>query len=91
MSTLFFFGSRAWKNNSPMADIDVGIWGNESIGIRKISEIKDLIAESIVPYDVDIVDFNLANEKFINYALSKIEIWNFPEYLIENLKILKDH
>jgi len=88
---VFLFGSRARKNNSPMADIDVGIWGAESIGIRKIAEIKDLIAESIVPFDIDIVDFNSADEKFMDYALRKIEIWNYPKFLTGNMQILRDH
>lgn len=78
---VFLFGSRARGKHRFAADIDIGILGNVPMPYKEISRLKDMIDESIVPYQVDIVDFYTADKNFKETALSKIQIWNKPEFI----------
>lgn len=77
---VFMFGSRATQKFKNYSDVDVGILGKKPLG-KLYYKIINLIEESVIPYNVDIVDFALVDEQFKNIALQKIEIWNDPEYL----------
>jgi len=76
---VFLFGSRTRKHDPKASDVDIGILGKEPVLISKICELKDAIEESIVPYNVDFVDFYGADERFKKTALKQIEIWNQPK------------
>jgi len=75
-SQYFLFGSRARGDNGKMADIDIGIIAESALPLRTISEIKEFIEESFVPYSVDLVDFTIATESFKQQALRKVVPWN---------------
>jgi len=79
---LFLFGSRATGNNAPHSDIDVGLLGENKVPSDKLSNIWEEIEESIIPYQVDVIDFHPTNENFCNIALRKIELWNNPPNLM---------
>ena len=73
---IFLFGSRARKKHRFAADIDIGIQGKEPIDQNLIYKIKDEIEESVVPFNVDIIDFNNVSNEFKEEALKNIKIWN---------------
>jgi len=74
-SQFFLFGSRAKGTNSKFSDIDIGVITNKDIE-DIIIEIKEIIEESFVPYDVDIIDFNNVSKKFREEALKKVVPWS---------------
>lgn len=75
---VFLFGSRARPQHSRSADIDIGILGNHPAPDAIATRIKEMVEASIVPYDVDVVDFYDADPEFKTIALKNIIIWNLP-------------
>jgi predicted nucleotidyltransferase len=69
---VFLFGSRALGNNHEMSDIDIKL------------NLEQELEDCIVPFKVDIIDFNGVSDKFKKYALEKIEIWNLSKNSILN-------
>ena len=76
---VFLFGSRVHSYHRRFADVDIGIQGKEPVPTVTIASIKEAIDESIVPYQVDIVDFYQVSQEFRRVAMQNIEIWNQPE------------
>ena len=74
-TNVFLFGSRACGERSRGADIDIGVLGTD-IDSKIIIKIKEEIAESFVPFEVDIVNFDDVDEEFKKIALRRIEKWN---------------
>ena len=81
---VFLFGSRANETSRHGADIDIGIWGSQPISSRMINKIIEELAESSVPYDIDVVDFHLTDSQFRQIALKTYQIWNLPIHLQQN-------
>ena len=77
----FLFGSRALNKHRQKADIDIGIFTTDETTETNIHHIINAIEESIVPYKVDIIDFNKADKNFKKIALQHIVIWNQPKDL----------
>ncbi len=75
---VFLFGSRAGPLHGKMTDVDVGVLGHQELPQHLKVAIEEEIAESLVPYEVDIVDFYIADETFKKIALDKIVLWNQP-------------
>ncbi len=73
-SKIFLFGSRAQRKHSTSSDVDIGI-ESENLSPMLLSEIKEIIEESFVPYHVDLVDFSQVSDDFKREALKQIEIW----------------
>lgn len=84
---VFLFGSRSRTFFSPNADIDIGILGDSFFPENSIYLIKEKIAESIVPYHLDIIDFYSVEENFKKIALQNFVIWNLPKHLKEKLPL----
>jgi uncharacterized protein len=74
--SVFLYGSRAENNSRNDSDIDVGLWSPYGINDKLIRQIHNAIEESIVPYHIDIIDFNSVSSKFKEIATEKIIIWN---------------
>jgi predicted nucleotidyltransferase len=73
---IFLFGSRVDGSARFGSDIDIGIKGLTKELFDKIrSRILLKIEESIVPHDVDIVNFEIANKDYRINAERKQEIW----------------
>ena len=74
--SVFLFGSRATGNFKWGSDFDIGISGlSEDEFLRLKYEILDRIEESIVPWKVDIINFDTADNKFKKKALQDYEVW----------------
>ncbi|MDI9355568.1 MAG: nucleotidyltransferase domain-containing protein [Chitinophagaceae bacterium] len=76
---VFLFGSRATNNYQFHSDIDIGILGEKPVSKQLISDLQDILSESIVPFTVDIVDFYSVKNAFKKEALKHIVVWNKPK------------
>jgi predicted nucleotidyltransferase len=74
--TVFLFGSRTDENFSYGSDIDIGFLSSNKLDDKLFIKINEALEKSIIPYHIDLVDFNSANNNFKEIALKKIEIWN---------------
>lgn len=74
--TLFLFGSRVGNSFRHSSDIDVGFISNKKIEQKLFSKIREALEESIIPYYIDLVDFETVDKAFKKIALREIEIWN---------------
>ncbi len=73
---IFLFGSRAQESIHKGSDFDIGIQGLSKKEFNSIDfKFKDFLEESIVPYDVDLINFENVNSEFKEKALEKIIIW----------------
>ena len=78
---IFVFGSRAARRNSKSSDLDIGILGNRPVSKGTLAKIKEELAESMVPYHIDLVDFTEVDNNFKKIALKKVVIWNRPKHI----------
>jgi hypothetical protein len=79
---VFLFGSRTNEFSGYNSDIDVGFMSERPIEDKLFSRIREELEDSIVPFHIDLVDFNKSDKKFREIALEKIEIWNNSKNLI---------
>ena len=61
----FLFGSSV--RNERYRDIDVGVVGNAQ-SRKPLSELRDLFYDSSIPYKVDVVDFDTADDEFKTFV-----------------------
>ncbi len=73
---IFLFGSRAMGDYRWGADFDIGIEGLDAkLFTRKKRRILDRVEESTIPWRVDIVNFDEADDEFTSTALGEYELW----------------
>ncbi len=73
---IFLFGSRVSGNIRRGSDIDIGIENMDEEFFRKLKIYFDLFSEeSLVPYHVDLVNFNEVGSDFRENALKEVTIW----------------
>ncbi len=72
---IFLFGSRATKENHRFSDMDIGIIPGRDFDRRVLYNLKDKLADSIVPFNVDIVNFNQVTHDFKKEAFKYIIWW----------------
>ena len=73
---IYLFGSRARKDNLPQSDIDITIDNENKIDLLTLSNIKEEIEESTIPFTVDIVDLNNISEDLKKQILKDRIKWN---------------
>ncbi len=73
---VFLFGSRAINKLHWASDIDIGIEGLDTKKFNKIRrEVSLAVDDTIVPFEIDIVNFNEVSNEFKRVALRKIILW----------------
>jgi len=73
---IFLYGSRANGNFGHDSDLDIGCANMSYENFRYLERNLFLfLEESLVPYDVDLVDFSFVEEPFRNIALKDRIIW----------------
>ncbi len=73
---VFLFGSRARGDFVRSSDADIGIEGLDDKEFLKVKRyIEEKIEESIVPFDVDIINFNKVSKKFRSEAIKEGVKW----------------
>ncbi len=68
----FIFGSSA--TDEKFNDIDLGII-NGKIDRNKMEKLKEEFEESSIPYKIDVINFNDADQKFRDKILKEKIIW----------------
>lgn len=72
---IFLFGSRATKENHRFSDMDIGIIPGKDFDHRVLYALKDKLADSIIPFKVDIVNFSQVTDDFKKEAMKHIIWW----------------
>ena len=62
---LFLFGSQSTQKASRTSDIDVGVLPMDPLPKGLLSEIREELEESHIPYPVDLVDLSRSNPAFL--------------------------
>ena len=68
----FLFGSSVRKEK--FHDIDLGVIGNKN-SQKKLSDLRDRLYDSSIPYKVDVVDFDAADGDFRDSVLQSEPVW----------------
>ncbi|KKP29219.1 MAG: polymerase, beta-like protein region protein [candidate division TM6 bacterium GW2011_GWF2_30_66] len=72
---IYLFGSRVGDNHAKYADVDVAIDENEAIRPGRIGEAINMLAESSIPYKVDIVDYKSVSKDMQYFIKRDGVIW----------------
>jgi predicted nucleotidyltransferase len=73
---VYLFGSRARGEAGAHSDIDIGIWPTEPLPRWVLSEIREALFESLVPFQVDVIDLSQTDENFKQRVLKEAIAWN---------------
>ncbi len=73
---LYLFGSQAKRQAGKTSDIDVGILPNTPLPKGLLSEIREELEESHIPYPVDLVDLSRSSPEFLQNVRKEGVIWN---------------
>ena len=73
---LFLFGSQTTQQAGRTSDIDVGILPMAPLPKGLLSEIREELEESHIPYPVDLVDLSRSNPEFLQHISQKGIRWN---------------
>jgi len=73
---VYLFGSRARGDAQITSDVDVAILPNEPLPIGLLSDLRESLFESNIPYQVDLVDLSSSDENFKQRVLKEGIIWN---------------
>ena len=73
---IFLYGSRAKGTARPTSDVDVALMSHEKLSAVFMSNLRELIEESAIPYQVDLVDLAEVDEAFKQKILKEGLLWN---------------
>jgi uncharacterized protein len=73
---LFLFGSQSNQRAGRASDIDVGILPMAPLPGGVLSEIREKLEESHIPYPVDLVDLSRSNPEFLQHVRQKGVLWS---------------
>jgi predicted nucleotidyltransferase len=73
---IFLCGSRARGHAAPQSDIDIAVLPLRPLPPDALSDLREALEESTIPYDVDIIDLSAVDESFRNKVLSEGVAWN---------------
>lgn len=71
---VFLFGSRAKGNARSRSDIDIALLSDQPLPLL-ISQLKEKIEESTIPYQVDVVDLSTVSPTFRKKVLTEGKPW----------------
>jgi predicted nucleotidyltransferase len=74
-ASVYLFGSRARGESHRGSDIDVAVLSPRPLPVGQLAEIRDALAESTVPYAVDLVDLADTDEAFRARVLAEGIPW----------------
>ena len=75
---VFLFGSRVTGTHALRSDVDIGLLADEKIPEKIFHQIRNTIDASVIPWNVDVVDFTRVDPDFKKEAMREIIIWNKP-------------
>ena len=72
---IWLFGSHAKGTTHRYSDIDIAILPIGQLPAGWISQLKEIIEQSTIPYFVDIIDLSKTDEDFRNKVFSEGILW----------------
>lgn len=72
---VYLFGSRARGSSRAASDIDVGILDDAPLADGLLSDIRETLFESTIPYRVDVVDLGQVDAEFRRRVLTEGILW----------------
>ena len=78
---VYLFGSRAQGNPRAASDIDIGILDDAPIADILLSDIRETLFESTIPYRVDVVDLGQVDAEFRRRVLTEGIPWKDKQRL----------
>ncbi len=72
---IYLFGSRAKQAHDSGSDIDLALDAGKKITIEILLTIADDISNSVLPYFVDVIDLQAADEKFYTSIKKDLVLW----------------
>ena len=72
---VYLFGSRARGNSRAASDIDIGILDDAPLADGLLSDIRETLFESTIPYRVDVVDLGQVDAEFRRRVLTEGIPW----------------
>lgn len=72
---IYLFGSRARGTHRERSDIDIALDADRKLDFLDIGEVRDMLAESNIPYTIEIVDLHSVPEKMRNTILEEKIVW----------------
>ena len=74
-SKVLAFGSRIRGDGHPYSDLDLAIDDGQPLPLYKLSHIEEALAESDIPFKVDLLDFHMVDADFQAIILSQGKFW----------------
>jgi hypothetical protein len=72
---VFLFGSQARKEARASSDIDVAVLAETPVPPAVLARIRQVLEESAIPYEVDLVDLSRAEPLIVVAVLSEAIPW----------------
>lgn len=72
---VFFFGSRVDNTANPASDLDVLLKNEDPIALSTMSQIKEELEQSDLPFKVDLIDYHQFTKKMLkNISRSLVRV-----------------
>jgi len=81
---VFLFGSRVSDHHPSRADVDIGLLSHDKLPNHLFHKIRNAVDDTIIPLEVDLIDFTRVTPSFKKEVLKDIIIWNKPENMKKN-------
>ncbi len=73
---IFLYGSRARNTARKTSDVDIALLSKDKLPEGFITNLREIIEESTIPYQVDIIDLNQVDDNFRQKILKEAKLWN---------------
>ena len=67
------FGSRLSNNHAHYSDLDLAVVGHHRFSLLQLYELREKFSESVLPFRVDVVDWNAVSPDFQKIITSRFE------------------
>ena len=74
-ASIYLFGSRARKTNTPVSDIDIAINTGSKLSTRQMRIAKENLDDLNIPLSIDLVDMNNAQEELRIKIVTEGTLW----------------
>ena len=72
---MYFFGSRFLQTNKPGSDLDLCLRSDQKLDLSQWSKLEEALAQTDLPYKVDVSDWNRISAEFQAIILKDFEEW----------------
>lgn len=73
---VYLYGSWAQKKERPTSDIDLAVWTDHPLPAGTLARLREALEEAPIPYQVEVVNLQDADESFRQKVLGEGIEWN---------------